>query len=275
MAFSFIQLADPQFGMFAALSGCDNPDTEKLEQLGLNPPRCSKVEGFEYETKRYSKAISLANKLNPAFVVTCGDLCNNKVDPTDEYAELMRITSQLNKDIPMHWVSGNHDVSNTPTQQLLTRYRGMYGDDVYSFDVENCHFIVLNSTVCQDPSEVWDEWIKQLHFLESDLKKARSRNVRHIVVFTHHPPFLIFTDEADNWLVIPKERRIVLIDLFIRYGVSHIFSGHWHRNHHSYFKGLEIVSSSSVGYPLGPDPSGIRVVNVDDNSISHKFLSLE
>ena len=59
------------------------------------------------------------------------------------------------------------------------------------------------------------------------------------------------------------------------YSILLCLPGHWHRNHHSYFEGLEIVTSSSVGYPLGPDPSGIRIVNVDDNTISHKFLNLE
>ena len=82
---------------------------------------------------------------------------------------------------------------------------------------------------------------------------------RHVVVFTHHPPFLVYLEEANNWLVLPPERRLPLVDLFLETGVTHVFSGHWHRNHHGYFGSLEVVVTSSVGYPLGPDPSGLRV----------------
>ncbi|MDA1348790.1 MAG: metallophosphoesterase [Chloroflexi bacterium] len=275
MAFSFIQLADPQFGMHAGLSGPDNPNRGLFADLGLNVPRFPKVTGFQYETERYEMAIAAANRLKPEFVVTCGDMCNDKDDPTDEYAELMRITGKLSKSIPMYWVSGNHDITNEPTQESLSRYRKLYGDDLYSFDREDSHFVVLNSTVCQEPSQVWDEWEKQVEFLTSDLMEARGKGSRHIVVFTHHPPFLTSVNEADSWLVLPRERRRVLIDLFVKYGVSHVFAGHWHRNHYSYFGDLQIVATSSVGFPLGNDPSGLRIVKVYDDRMEHEFYGFD
>ena len=274
MAFSFIQLADPQFGMYAGLSGLDNPNFDLFADLGLNVTRVPKVTGFEYETERYEIAIAAANRLGPQFVVTCGDMCNDKENPSDEYAELMRITGTLSENIPMYWVSGNHDVTNEPTPESLSRYRKLYGDDVYSFDREDSHFVVLNSTVCQEPSQVWHEWEKQVEFLTSDLQEARGNGSRHILVFTHHPPFLTFVDEGDSWLVLPRDRRRVLIDLFVKYGVSHVFAGHWHRNNCSYFGDLQIVATSSVGVPLGPDPSGLRVVKVYDDRIEHEFYGL-
>ena len=274
MAFSFIQLADPQFGMYASLSGTDNPSFDRLADLGMNITKVPKTTGFQYETARYEMAIAAANKLDPEFVITCGDMCNDKENPSDEYTELMRITGTLSKTIPMYWVAGNHDVTNQPTPESLSRYRKLYGDDVYSFDREDSHFVVINSTVCQDPSLVWNEWERQVEFLTSDLREARGNGSRHMVVFTHHPPFLTFLDEDDSWLVIPKKRRRVLVDLFVKYGVSHVFSGHWHRNHYSYFRKLQIVATSSVGYPLGGDPSGFRIVNVYDDRIEHEFFAL-
>lgn len=275
MAFSFIQLADPQFGMHAGLSGPDNPNRGLFADLGMNVPRFPKVTGFQYETERYEMAIAAANRLKPEFVVTCGDMCHDKDDPTDEYAELMRITRKLSKSIPMYWVSGNHDVTNEPTQESLSRYRKLYGDDIYSFDRDGSHFVVLNSTVCQEPSQVPDEWERQVDFLTSDLTEARGNGRRHIVVFTHHPPFLASVNEADSWLVLPGERRRVLIDLFVKYGVSHVFAGHWHRNHYSYFGDLQIVATSSVGFPLGNDPSGLRIVKVYDDRIEHEFFGFD
>ena len=92
----FLQMADPQFGMFS-----DNA-------------------GFEEETTRYEKAIAIANRLQPAFVVVCGDLVNTPGDSTQQ-AELDRISAQLDERIPPYLVSGNHDVGNAPSPESLRR----------------------------------------------------------------------------------------------------------------------------------------------------------
>ena len=275
MSFFFIQLADPQFGMYAGLSGFDNAGTENLERLGLRVTPVPKTTGFAYETALYEQAIAAANRLGPAFVVTCGDMCNNKLDPTDELAELRRITATLDDNIPMHWVAGNHDVTNEPTPGSLARYRERFGDDVYSFDCGGSHFVVLNSTVCQEPSQVLDEWARHLDFLRADLKGARDNGSKHIIVFTHHPLFVTHIDEGDHWLVIPRQRRHVLVDLFKAHGVTAVFAGHWHRNHYSYYGDLEIVASGSVGYPLGNDPSGLRIVKVFEDRIEHEYFAFD
>ena len=120
-----------------------------------------------------------------------------------------------------------------------------------------------------------DEWERQLAFVEADLRAASAKGSRHVVVFTHHPPFLVYLEEADNWLVLPPERRLPLVDLFLETGVTHVFAGHWHRNHHGYYGSLEVVVTSSVGYPLGPDPSGLRVVEVGDDGIRSRFFALD
>ena len=275
MTFSFVQIADPQFGMHSHLSGFDNPAVDRLANLGLMVEPMPKAENMDFETANYGKVIDAVNRLRPAFVATCGDMTNDQDNPFEEHAELMHVTAGLSDDIPMHWVSGNHDVRGQPTHESLARYRGMYGDDVYSFDHEDSHFVVLNSTVIKSSANVEDECERQLAFLEADLREAREKGSRHMVVFTHHPPFLVYLEEAHNWLVLPPERRLPMVDLFLETGVTHVFSGHWHRNHHGYFKELEIVVTSAVGVPLGPDPSGLRVVQVGDDGIRHKFFSLD
>ena len=58
----------------------------------------------------------------------------------------------LDGDIPMRWVSGNHDVGVPPTPESIAAYQGRYGPDNYSFDHEGSHFVVINSSVCVDPS---------------------------------------------------------------------------------------------------------------------------
>ncbi len=278
MDFFFVLMADTQFGMFASLSGLDKTAIEGLgRRHGFKIKPTPKVTGFADETALYEKAIAATNRLNPDFAIMCGDMTH---DPEDQrqLAELMRITGRLDDDIPWYWVSGNHDldgVGNGPTSEAIARYRERFGEDNYSFDRHGSHFIVLNSSVCFDPSNVWEEWEQLLGFLKSDLKKACDNGSNHNVVFSHHPLFTRYPVEEDDWIVIPRERRLVLLDLFKEYGVSTVFSAHWHRNNYSFDGSLEMVTSGAVGYPLGADPSGFRIVKVYEDRIEHEYFGFD
>lgn len=270
-----MQLADPQFGMYAELSRIDDERRTLLHSMGLSLPPAPETHGLDYETDRYGKAIAAANRLRPDFVVTCGDMCNNVVDPADELAELKRITAGLDSDIPMYWVAGNHDVTNEPTHESIANYRERFGPDFYSFDREGSHFVVLNSTVWQEPKNVPDELDAQIEFLRSDLRGARVAGANNIVLFTHHPPFLTHVDEGDSWLVLPRARRGILIDLLREYRVATVFCGHWHRNHTAFFGELQVVVTAATGLPLGDDPSGLRLVTVNPGGIAHRFYAFD
>ena len=95
------------------------------------------------------------------------------------------------------------------------------------------------------------------------------------MLFTHHPPFLTYVDEGDSWLVLPLERRRVLVDLLTEYGVGTVFCGHWHRNHIAFFGDLQIVVTAATGLPLGDDPAGLRLVTVSPGGIAHRFYAFD
>ena len=274
MGFFFIQMADPQFGMFAASSGLTEAEYDEIRQMGLKVRPAPKITGFADETALYEKAIAEANRLKPDFVVMCGDMVHHRDDEA-ELAELKRITGKLDPDIPMYWAAGNHDVGNTPTPESLRLYRARYGVDNYSLDHSGSHFIVLNSCIAFDPSSVMGEWERQVEFLKADLASEQVEKSRHTVVFTHHPLFVGHPDDADSWLVIPRERRRVLLELFKAAGVAAVFSGHWHQNNYASDGDLQMVASGPVGYPLGDDPSGFRVVKVYDDGIEHEYFGFD
>lgn len=273
MSFFFVQLADPQFGLFKWLNGKTEEELEPLWRIGLHIYPTNETDMSE-ETRRYTKAIEAINQLRPAFAITCGDLVQNYRDSA-QHEELLRVTALLDDDIPMHWVSGNHDVGRPPTPTTLASYRQRYGADNYSFDHDGSHCVVINSTVCQEPSGAPGEWDRIVGFLETDLGKAREIGANHIMLFTHHPLFVAFLDEDDHALNIPRERRRVLVDLAMRYGITHAFAGHWHKNAYAEYGPLSIVASGSVGYPLGTDPSGLRIVKVYDDRIEHRYYGLD
>ena len=56
--------------------------------------------------------------------------------------------------------------------------------------------------------------------------------------------------------------------------MSVVFTGHLHKNNYKKIGNTELVSSGPVGFPLGKDPSGIRYVQVDGNSITHEYSGL-
>ncbi len=263
MRFFFIQLSDTQLGMAATLSGAGNPKRAEMLARGLCPPEFEETTGFAYETERYEKAVAAANRLRPAFVVITGDLVQ---DPEDlaQVAELRRITALLDDDIPIHLAPGNCDVDNTPTPESLALYRERFGDDNYSFDHGGVHFVVFNTGIAFDPSCAPGEWDAQLEFLRSDLGGAMGRR---IVAFGHHPLFGYSPADPDSHMVIPTERRRVLLDLFAEHGVEAMFAGHWHKNAGGAAGGFRMVISGPVGVPLGDDPSGIRIVEVHDSGL--------
>lgn len=268
-------MADPQFGMFSSISKLTKEEAQSRSREGLNLRYVEKeFDHFEPEIKLFTKAIAYANAYKPDFVVMCGDMVN-EADSLEQRVELFRITDQLDKHIPIYWVAGNHDVGNSPTTASLESYRTLFGSDNYSFQKNNCYFIAINSSVCSDPTAVPEEWDFLIEFLENELTKASDNGALHKIIFLHHPLFLETSNEADNYFAIPSPRRQQIINLLDRYKVSAVFSGHLHRNNYRSLNDIEYVSSGPVGYPLDDDPSGIRIVDLDDNGLSHRYISLE
>ena len=271
---SFVQMADPQFGMYSSISKLSDADKAERRQRGINIEYTGPIlEGFAKETSLFTEAIETANKINPDFVVICGDMVHNS-DSEEQFQELIRISRLLNEDIKLYWVAGNHDVGDKPTRAGLNKYREQFGEYNYSFQEENCYFIVLNSSICYDPSSVPDEWDSLISFLEKELRIAASSQQRHKIIFMHHPLYLNDPSEGDNYFVIPSERRAKIIDLITEYDVSAVFTGHLHKNNYQKLGGTELVSTGPVGFPIGNAPSGIRHVQLTEHSLTHKYSTL-
>ncbi|SVC94828.1 uncharacterized protein METZ01_LOCUS347682 [marine metagenome] len=271
---SFVQMADPQFGMYSSVSKFSDADKAERRQRGINIEYTGPIlEGLAKETSLFTEAIETANKINPDSVVICGDMVHNS-NSDEQFQELIRISRLLNEDIKLYWVAGNHDVGDKPTRAGLAQYKEQFGEYNYSFQEENCYFIVLNSSICYDPGSVPDEWDILISFLEKELQIAASVQQRHKIIFMHHPLYLNDPNEGDNYFVIPSGRRAKIIDLITGYDVSAVFTGHLHRNNYKKIGNTELVSTGPVGFPLGEDPSGIRHVRVDDNSLTHEYLGL-
>lgn len=245
----FMVASDPQFGMFA------------------------KDSNFIQETANFELVIATANRLRPEFVVITGDLINKPGDPAQR-AEFWRIAHKLDRRIPLYNVAGNHDVGNTPTPASIRRYITGFGPDHYTFRSGDLTGIVLNSSVIDSSSRVPTEFAAQETWLTAELAKARAANVRHLLIFQHHPWFLTRADEPDQYFNIPLAHRPRYLALFHQYGVEALFSGHYHQNAVARDGEIEMVTTGPVGMPFGGVHSGIRLVTISDAGLTHQYFGL-
>lgn len=275
MSFHFVQMADPQFGMFASVSEYTDEDIQQRRARGLLFRKApERITGFADETRLYTAAIKATNRLNPTFAVVCGDLVHDAADEA-QVNELARITATLDEHIPMYLVPGNHDVGEAPTADSLALYRYRFGPDNYSFEHGDCHFVVINSSVAFDPVNVPGEWDNIVQFMIDDLSAARRQGAQHLVLFTHHPLFQEHAGEEDSMWTVPAERREVIVGILRDFDASAVFAGHMHRNVYANDAGLMMVTTGAVGYPIDPDPSGIRVVQMSEDAIRHRYYGMD
>jgi serine/threonine-protein phosphatase CPPED1 len=287
---TFVQMADPQFGQFAFLSGRSPEEIARFRRHAMNVRPVSKVTGFQEETRRFEAAIAATAAAAPRFAIVCGDMVNTAGDP-GQVAEVKRIAARLPAVIPLRYVAGNHDAcadSEVPDHESLARYRADFGPDFYAFREDDAHFLVLNACVLQHPERAPEELDRQMAWLEQTLREARRAGASHIVAFTHHPLFLADPEEPDEdypwapsppgrapgYWVVPRSRRMPVVELFRRYGVQATFCGHWHRNHEARDGDMVEVVTGAVGYPLGDDASGIRIVHLTEAGIRHEYRPL-
>jgi len=279
-----------QFGQFAHFSGRTPQDLAAYRRQRLNVREAPKVDHFREETRRFEAAVAMAGAARPRFVIVCGDMVNTAGDPA-QVAEVKRIARALPEGVPVRYVAGNHDAcldNEVPDPESLARYRADFGPDYYAFREDAAHFVVLNASLLQHPERVPEDYDRQMTWLEGTLRDATRAGASHIVAFTHQPLFMARAEEPDEdypwapsppgrppgYWAVPRTRRMPVLELFRRHGVQATFCGHWHRNHEARDGDMLEVLTSSVGYPLGDDPSGIRVVRLTAGGVEHEFRPL-
>ena len=157
MSFFFVQLADPQFGLFKSFNGRNPDELRRWWRKGLRifP---TEVTDMSEETLRYTRAIEAINRLRPAFAITCGDLVQDKTDSRAAQDAAGPDGIARRRHSYALGVGESRCGSSAPTPESIAAYQARYGPDNYSFDHGGSHFVVINSSVCIDPSGAPGEW---------------------------------------------------------------------------------------------------------------------
>ncbi len=186
----------------------------------------------------FERVLKEIEGLKPDMVMSVGDLREsyNGEDYLQKdnlkFQEYLKILSMDFYPIP-----GNHDIS----QEI---YRDNFKSDFdrnryYSFDYKNAHFIIIdNSTIerFEDMDKEQKKWI------ENDLKNNSSKE--NIFVFMHKPFWANGIGEGK-----PDEMH----ELFKKYNVNAVFTGHWHQYACDTFDGITYVLVGSSGGSFGHD----------------------
>ena len=231
--FTFIQISDPQYGFLD-----DNKSYEKEQDI-------------------FEKTIKKINFISPAFVAITGDFVHDteSQEQIDAFKSDLR---QIDKNIPVYLIPGNHDIGSDPTPESQTKYLQNYNSPLYStFNYNGVRFIFLNSTIIKSENAPLLEE-EQFKWLESLTKTKKMPTI----IFAHHPFFLKSFDEEDNHAAISNDKRKKYWDLFKKLDVTDIFAGHLHDNFETEHDGINMVTTSSLGRQLGNADSGIRVIKV-------------
>ncbi|KAL7979162.1 hypothetical protein Chor_015186 [Crotalus horridus] len=311
----FREGADPQFGLMKAYSigDCSSGGDE-----------------WEAELQLTRQAVEAINRLNPPpkFFVLCGDLIHGMpaaqagvesllcfpLAREAQIRDLRNVLKDLRSDIPLVFVSGNHDLGNTPTPETVSDYCQQWGDDYFSFWVGGVFFLVLNSQLYFDASQCSELKAVQDAWLEQQLAVAGKKQCRHAIVFQHIPFFVNEPEEDHNYFNLEKainfdgavfsegtsgrsenQAGTFLEETNLKIQqkaaeekqvaggkapedtvscIKTVFSGHLHKNAGGTYKDLDMIISSAIGCQLGDDSHGVRMVGVTAEKIIHRYYSL-
>lgn len=239
LPFSFVQLNDPQLGMG----------------------------GYAQDTASLSQAVRQINALECDFVVVCGDLVHHASDSS--YRDFLDITGHL--DVPCYLVAGNHDVGNTPDESTLTYFRENIGKDYYTFKHGGHAFVVVNTQLWKNQiegeSSNHDRWFGEVL---ADFARKRTP----VIVAGHHPLFVGYPDEEEEYFNLPPGKRAEILGLFVDYGVVAYLSGHRHETLINEYKGIQLVTGETTSRNFDQRPLGFRLWEVNRDTLTHRFIPL-
>tara|TARA_R110002050_G_scaffold162110_1_gene291952 strand:+ start:422 stop:1027 length:606 start_codon:yes stop_codon:yes gene_type:complete len=151
--FSFLQMADCQFGFFHTDN--DGGATWK-EEIALT-----------------RKMVSVINDTKPKFAIMCGDLTN--ATPVQKHYDaqvntFVQLFKDVREDVPLICVCGNHDVGDSPTSFNISSYRKYFGRDYFSFYAGGCLCVVLNASLFCDSTNAESEYSEQMEWLRGEVR---------------------------------------------------------------------------------------------------------
>jgi hypothetical protein len=194
--------------------------------------------------KVHGRILASILREQPDFVLVTGDLVERGTDDGD-WQRFFSVAGALLARIPYYPVVGNHDLGQSGEErrrlsEIFALWPGPAdrppGENWYSFDVADLHFIMLDSQAY--------ERSEQLAWLRKDLAAARGKKPRAIFVVTHDGPYSRGPHGGNAFCA---EHYVPLL---LEAKVAFLFAGHDHIYQRGEIGGLRYLVSGGGGAPL-------------------------
>ncbi len=201
------------------------------------------ISGFDIDTAKLEAArsrhvIHQLNHMGPDFVVHLGDI-THPVPGSPVYGDSAERFRRIYADLecPLHLVAGNHDVGEkafaadppanrqargTVNDDMVAEYERHFRSQYYSFEHQDCLFVVLNGMIVNSGLACDD---RQRQWLEGLLEANHGRRV---FMFSHYPLYLSRAGEPDHYDATDEPGRSWMLELLDRHGVEAYYAGHVH-----------------------------------------------
>ncbi len=209
----------------------------------------------------------------PRFVLDTGDLTGHGEAPTDYYDEqFFGPAQELMRRVCLFPVIGNHEVSgrpplipfryfeyfSVPTEHSGTEY-------YYSFAFGDAHFCMIDGY-----STDFRQGSKQHAWIDQDLRKSTKRwkfAVLHYPIYIHRSAPTV---SYGNLSV-----REHLVGLFVKHGVTAVFSGDSHFYQRSEVDGIHYVCTGGGGAPLYTPGTDMPYVRASKSVYHYGWVAIE
>lgn len=209
------------------------------------------------ETVNLNTFINAAESEGAVAMVMVGDITTGNKDDFLDFKNNLPTTEI----VPYFPLVGNHDLYFNGWEH----YYQLFGSSSYLFTVKTPTAIDLYICLDTGSGTLGSE---QLEWLEDILKNDRE-NYRSCVIFTHLNLFRPRFTASTNPLV---EELHVLLDLFLRYKVNMVVTGHDHVRDTATFGNTEhIIMDALVDY--NEDASYLRLV-IKNGNLKYHFVDL-
>lgn len=210
--------------------------------------------------------------IRPDLVIWTGDTvygyCDSRDELEQEYQAFAAAARPLAGAVPLFNSPGNHEIHSkqtcsAPADKLCgvpcseESFRGHFGQLYGSFDFGGAHFIALDTDVPEAQDAITGD---QLDWLKRDLEA--NKGARAIFLFSHTEFYSAPRIDPSAATSHPAvANRAELQDLFRRYPVKAVFSGHEHifyRAPAEEHDGIDYFVAGGAGAPLyaSPDRGG-------------------
>ncbi|HOK95582.1 MAG TPA: metallophosphoesterase [Anaerohalosphaeraceae bacterium] len=157
---------------------------------------------------------------------------------------------------PYYCVPGNHDIGSKPTAESLQAYRKAFGRDYFAVEHKGAAFLFVNTQLWKESLEGESE--KHHRWLQERLTKAFDKKLQ-IFVVGHYPLFIKSPHEPDEYMNLPRDKRMELLDLFERCNVAAYLGGHMHKLTMNRYKQMQLVNAEALSKNFDGRPLSFRI----------------